>query len=64
MLEKEYVTTVNEPSGSGWKPFAAKWCARSAAARGCGPKPGGVRVAGMAIHEVTAMTVAAGSSAG
>ena len=26
-------------SGSGWRPFAARWSARSAAARGCGRRP-------------------------
>ena len=55
LLEKEYATTPSRREArSGWKRSAARSSARSAAGRGCGPRPAACRVGGQAIHEITA----------
>ena len=60
LLEKEYATTVeSEPAAAAGglsRPVVCPACGGA----GCGPKPGRCALAGRAIHEITALTVAAG----
>ncbi len=58
LLEKEYATAMRAGRARAARSaFAARSCARSAAARGCGPRPARVAFGGLAIHEITAMAV-------
>ncbi len=60
MLEKEYATTASEPKRQKLEAFRGELVCKQCGGARLRPEARSVRVAGRAIHEVTALTVAAG----
>ena len=59
MLEKEYATTISEPKRQRLEAFRGEVVCKECGGTRLRPEARSVRVAGQAIHEVTALTVAA-----
>ena len=62
MLEKEYATTASEPKRQKLEAFRGELVCQECGGARLRPEARSVRIAGRAIHEVTAMTVAAAGS--
>jgi len=60
MLEKDYATTASEPKRQKLEAFRGELVCKECGGARLRPEARSVRIAGRAIHEVTALTVAAG----